>query len=170
MNFRVVLSKDIFSIVMACTLCVVSSQVFGDEPLRVVEGAKVTIEYSIRLSDESLYYSNVGKTPLSFLQGSHAVVAGLEKAIMGMKAGDEKVLVIGKRDAYGPYSPLKQIRVEKKDAPTNLKVGQKLISPDNKKRAMVLEIYDTSVLLDFNHPLAGKDLTFEVTVLRVESP
>ena len=170
MNCRVVLSRDIFSIIMVVTLCVLPSQVVGEESLRVVEGAKVTIEYSIRLSDESLYYSNVGKAPLSFLQGSHAVVVGLEKAIMGMKAGDEKVLVIGKRDAYGPYSPLKQIRVEKKDAPANLKVGQRLISPDNKKQAMVLEIYDASVLLDFNHPLAGKDLTFEVTVLRVESP
>ena len=149
---------------------VAATPAHAGEPLRIVDGVTVTMEYTIRLPDESLYYSNVGTQPLSFRQGSKTVVPGLEKVITGMLAGDEKVALIPKEGAYGPYSPMKRISVPKEDAPPDAAVGSILVSPDGKSRVAVLDVREDSVLLDFNHPLAGKDLIFEITILNVEAP
>jgi FKBP-type peptidyl-prolyl cis-trans isomerase 2 len=86
-----------------------------------------------------------------------------------MKAGDKKRVTIPAADAYGVYDKAKIISVPKKNVPPETKVGTMLRSASGQP-AKVLEIKGDSVVIDTNHPLAGKDLTFDVNVLKVEHP
>lgn len=137
------------------------------ESIVVIDGAKVTLTYTVRLQDRTVVDSNVGKEPLTFVQGAHEIVPGLEKALQGMKPGDKASIPVSAADAYGPYSHKKRKTVDRAEVPADARSGSIVRSPGG-DFARVVEMDDRSVLLDFNHPLAGKNLIFEVHVLKVE--
>jgi len=93
----------------------------------------------------------------------------LEKGLAGLKAGDKKRIVLAAADAYGSYDEKKKVSVPKANVPPETKVGSVLRSEEGLE-ARVLEVNGDSVLLDMNHPLAGKNLVFEVNILKVEKP
>jgi FKBP-type peptidyl-prolyl cis-trans isomerase 2 len=136
-------------------------------PASVVEGMLVTLEYTLTLPDKSVADTNVGKEPFSFVQGSHLIVPGLEKALTGLKAGDKKRVVVPVDQAYGDYDAKKKLSVPKGKVPPDTKVGSVL--QDKAGRVLrVVEVTQDSVILDANHPLAGKELTFDVKIIKVE--
>ena len=139
----------------------------ADEPPQIADGANVTIEYTLTLPDGTEVDSNVGKEPLSFTQGRGQLISGLERQMAGMRAGDTAVIFVSADEAYGSYDPDKKVTVDKKNMPPDVTVGSQLAGPGGRP-VTVLETTDTSVLLDVNHPLAGKDLTFDIRVLTVE--
>jgi FKBP-type peptidyl-prolyl cis-trans isomerase SlyD len=121
---------------------------------------KVTLEYTLRLSDNQVVDSTVGQEPLSYIHGQHEIVPGLEKALTGMKAGETKRIAVPAQDAYGPYDPKRRVTVPKGRVPSAVKAGTRLRSKDGQE-ATVLEVKGDSVLVDTNHPLAGKNLVFD---------
>jgi FKBP-type peptidyl-prolyl cis-trans isomerase SlyD len=135
-------------------------------------GKQVSLEYTLTLEDKSKIDSNVGKDPLVFTIGSHEVIPGLEKQLVGMKAGDSKHIEVAPEDGYGPVDPQRKQEVEKTKIPEEArKVGAKLTgqTPDGRMVfAQVAEVKDNTVILDLNHPLAGKKLFFDVKMLKVE--
>lgn len=137
-----------------------------------VNGKQVSLEYTLTLEDKSKVDSNVGKEPLVVVLGEHQIIPGLEKQLVGMKTGENKRIEVTPEEAYGPVDPQKRQEVDKTKIPEEArKIGAKLTgqTPDGKMVfAQVSEIKDNTIVLDLNHPLAGKKLFFDVKMLKVE--
>lgn len=135
--------------------------------LVVADGLNVSIEYSLELPDKTKIASNIGQEPVSYVQGEHQIVPGLEKALTGMKAGETKKVEVASADAYGAYDDKAKLTVERNQVPDDVEAGTLLSGPDGRP-VKVLEVSKDSIVIDMNHPLAGKDLVFDVKVLKVE--
>lgn len=135
--------------------------------LAVADGMKVTIEYTLTLADKSVADSNVGQAPFAYTQGAHEIVPGLEKSMAGLKAGDKKRVDVPAAQGYGTYDAKAKLSVDKTKVPAGIKAGQLLRSADGRP-VTVEKVEEKTVVLDLNHPLAGKDLVFDVKVLNVE--
>ena len=164
-----------------CSVCVLSLGIMGSqawaEPSKpdgetiIAAGSVVSLAYTLTLDDQSVLESNVGKEPMTYTQGAHEIVPGLEIAMEGMKKGEHKHVIVAPADGYGPFDP-EALREVKKDLipAAAQKVGTQLQgqSADGTTAfPIVTEIKDETVVLDFNHPLAGKTLHFDVTVLAI---
>lgn len=136
------------------------------------DGKQVSLEYTLTLEDKSKIDSNVGKDPLVVTLGDHQIIPGLEKQLVGMKAGDNKHIEVSPEEGYGPVDPQRKQEVEKTKVPEDArKVGAKLTgqTPDGRPVfAQVTEVKENTLILDLNHPLAGKKLFFDVKMLKIE--
>ncbi|MBI3812350.1 MAG: peptidylprolyl isomerase [Nitrospirae bacterium] len=143
------------------------------EPMTVSAGKEITIEYTLKLEDKTTIDSNVGAEPLKFIQGDHLIIPGLETALEGLKVGDKKNVQVKPEDGYGPVDPNAFQEVEKSRVPPEaLVIGTPLDGRDPSGRpihARVSEIKPSTVVLDMNHPLAGKTLFFEVKILDIQA-
>jgi len=140
--------------------------------MAVSDGKQVSLEYTLTLEDKSKIDSNVGKEPLVYTQGAHEIIPGLEKQVAGLKVGDSKRIEVSPAEGYGEVDPARKQEVEKTRIPEDArKVGAKLTGQGPQGQpifAQVTEVKDTTVVLDMNHPLAGKKLIFDIKVLKVE--
>jgi len=140
----------------------------------VQTGSSVSIEYTLKDEAGQVLDTNKGKSPLVFTQGQQQIIPGLEREMIGMRAGEEKKVVVKPEDAYGPVMPNAQTEVPKDAIPQDgLKVGTALMARSGSgetRPVVVKEIKESTVVLDLNHPLAGKTLFFDVKVLGVEPP
>lgn len=138
----------------------------------VADGKQVSVEFTLSLDDKTQVQSNVGKEPLVYTHGAHQIVPGLEKNLAGVKVGETKHVEVTPEDGYGPVDPKRTQEVEKDKIPEGArKVGSKLTGRGPNGQMMfaeVKEVKDKTVILDMNHPLAGKKLIFDVKVLKVE--
>ena len=155
-------------------LCIViGSLAVKAQSMDVSTGKQVSIEYTLTLEDETVVDSNVGVKPLTFIQGSHNIIPGLESALDGMKVGESKQVTVTPENAYGPVNEDAVSEIEKTYIPEDsLKVGAVLQgqSPDGRVIiARVVEIMEETVILDYNHPLAGKTLNFDVEIMDVQN-
>lgn len=136
------------------------------------DGKQVSLEYTLTLEDKSKVDSNVGKEPLVVVLGDHQIIPGLEKQLVGMKTGENKHIEVTPEEGYGQVDPNKKQEVDKNKIPEEArKIGAKLTgqTPDGRAVfAQVAEVKDSTVVLDLNHPLAGKKLFFDVKMLKVE--
>ncbi|MBC8293227.1 MAG: FKBP-type peptidyl-prolyl cis-trans isomerase [Proteobacteria bacterium] len=145
----------------------------NDKESKVVkEGSKVSIEYTLKLDDGSTADSSEGRDPMVYTQGGNEILPALEAALAGLAEGESKQVKLSASDGYGEIDEeafrqveLAQIPEEAREAGTMLVVG----APDGSRRPVrVVEIKDETAVIDFNHPLAGKDLTFDVKIVGVE--
>jgi FKBP-type peptidyl-prolyl cis-trans isomerase SlyD len=140
----------------------------------VENGATVKLEYTLKDDAGIVLDSNKGQDPLTFTPGSQQMMPGLEKELIGMHAGEEKKVVLKPEQAFGPSDPSAQAEVPKTMLPPeSLTVGARLMARNasgEQRPVTVKEIKGETVVLDLNHPLAGKTLFFEVKVLGVEPP
>ena len=141
---------------------------------QIREGTQVALEYT--LSDEAgtVIESNKGKQPMSYIHGKSQIIPGLEKELSGMKVGEEKKIQVKPEDGYGPVNPDAFQEVPKdKLPPEALKVGTMLMAQGPQGQGIpvrVHEIKDTTVIMDFNHPMAGKTLSFDVKISEIKTP
>ncbi len=134
----------------------------------IQSGRKVDIEYTLTLDDGSTVQSNVGGKPLSFVAGSGQIIPGLETALAGKAARDRVKVRIPAEQAYGATDPGKMQEVPLDKIPEDArKVGTLLSAQGFDGPIRVAEVRPDVVVLDFNHPLAGKALTFDVLVLSI---
>ncbi len=135
---------------------------------------KVSIEYTLRLEDQSVIDTNVGGAPLTFVQGAHQIIPGLEKEMDGLKVGDSKKVTVRPEEGYGVVDPKAFREVDQREIPKESQhVGAELNMRDamgRNQKVRVAEVNGQTILLDFNHPLAGKTLYFEVKVLDIQEP
>lgn len=140
--------------------------------MAVSDGKQVSLEYTLTLEDKSKIDSNVGKAPLIYTQGAHEIIPGLEKQLAGVKVGESKHIEIPPAEGYGEVDPARKQEIDKNRIPEDArKVGAKLTGQGPQGQpifAQVTEVKDNTVVLDMNHPLAGKRLIFDVKVLKVE--
>ena len=133
---------------------------------------QVKVHYKATLSDGSVFDSSEGRDPLEFQLGAGQMIPGFEKGVIGMQVDESKTINIPASEAYGePREELIQ-EVPKAHLPTEItpEVGLRLISktPDGRSIPLVIsEVRENSIIVDSNHPLAGKNLTFEVTLVSI---
>jgi FKBP-type peptidyl-prolyl cis-trans isomerase SlyD len=144
----------------------------GEKRVAVSSGVKVSIEYTLRLDDDRVVDTNVGSGPLTYVHGSREIVPGLERALEGMKIGDSKRVTLTPEEGYGVVNPEAFVEVKKEQIPKDaLRVDAELEGRDASGRVFqirVAEIKSETVVLDFNHPLAGRTLRFEVKILDIQ--
>lgn len=137
------------------------------------QGSTVSVHYTGKLKDDTVFDSSHGGDPLSFEVGSGQIIPGFEKGVLGMSPGETKTVEVSADEAYGPYREDQIVEVEREKLPEDIEpqVGQQLqVQQTNGQTAIVTikEVTPGSVRLDANHPLAGKDLMFEIEMVSVE--
>jgi FKBP-type peptidyl-prolyl cis-trans isomerase 2 len=138
----------------------------------VKDGMLVSFDYTLKGTDGKVIETSKGREPLKYVHGQRMMIPGLEKELAGMKVGDEKHVTVKPEDAYGPINKNAFQEVPKDKIPSNgLKVGAILAakSPEGRVIPMrVSEIKDKTVVMDMNHPMAGKTLVFDVKIVDVQ--
>ena len=132
----------------------------------------VKVHYKGTLKDGQVFDSSEGKDPLEFTLGSGQVIPGFDKGIQGMEINESKTINIPCAEAYGEVREELIQEVPKAQLPEeiNPEVGLQLASrtPDGKQIPLVVtEVKEESIVVDANHPLAGQDLIFEVTLVEI---
>lgn len=135
-------------------------------------GDTVRVHYTGKLDDGTVFDTSIGHEPLEFTIGDGRIIPGFEKAIIGMSPDESKTVKIPYNDAYGPYFNEMVIVVSKSQFPPNVnpEVGQQYQVPTPDGRMLIFkvtEMNDDSVTLDANHPLAGKDLIFDIRLVAI---
>jgi FKBP-type peptidyl-prolyl cis-trans isomerase 2 len=137
----------------------------------IENGKQVAIEYSVFSDDNTQIDSNVGKDPLIFLFGAEQILPALEEALRGLEVGDNKEVTLNPQHAYGEVNPHAFKKVAAKFIPEDLRFeGALLVVSDQQFGEMLIRVESIegeNIILDFNHPLAGKTLKFDVKVLDI---
>jgi FKBP-type peptidyl-prolyl cis-trans isomerase SlpA len=141
--------------------------------LAVGPGTKITLHFALRLRDGEVIDSNFERDPATFVVGDGNLLPGFEKAIFGLQEGERKTLVIKPEDGFGQRNSnnIQEIARNQFGADLELSEGLMLSFADAQKTELpgvVKRFNDDVVVVDFNHPLAGRDIYFEVAILRIE--
>ena len=135
----------------------------------IAAGSTVELEYTLVLADGSVVHSNVGKEPIRYIHGDGSLFPALEAAFAGSVAHDEIEVQLSAAEAYGPVKPELLQSVPVNDIPEEARqVGVELRAGDFDGPIRVREVREDAIVLDFNHPLAGEELSFRVRILSVE--
>ena len=145
----------------------------GDGSATAQDGNTVKVHYTGTLEDGSVFDTSVGKEPLEFTLGEGRVITGFENAVRGMKVGQSKTVSIPVDEAYGQHRDDLVLVVERSQLPEDREpeVGQQLYmqQPNGSTiTVIIIELSETTATLDANHPLAGKDLTFEIELVEIK--
>jgi len=139
---------------------------------QVKSGDTVRIHYTGTLLDGSTFDSSEGRDPLEFVVGSGQIIPGLDVALPGMEVGEKKEVNVPCADAYGPINPAMRQAIPREgipdDIPLEVGIQLQMQSPEGQVLPVtVVEMDDATVTLDANHPLAGKDLTFNIELVSI---
>jgi peptidylprolyl isomerase len=135
-------------------------------------GDRVRVHYKGELEDGTVFDSSDGRDPLEFTVGGGQIIPGFDRAVVGMEPGESKTEHIACADAYGPHRVEMMVEVQRSMVPDDLEleVGQHLELQANDGTAVpvrVAALNESTVKLDGNHPLAGKDLIFAIELLEI---
>lgn len=132
----------------------------------VQEGVVVLMEFTITVPESQLV---IPKNVSQFTPGHHELLPNLEKAITGMKRGEEKRVDLSSEDAFGPYDESKKGVISSESLPPGTQPGT-IFTTEEGVPFVVTELSGPVASIDFNHPLAGKHLIIDVKILNVETP
>lgn len=135
-------------------------------------GDKVSVHYRGTFTDGTEFDSSKGKDPLSFTVGAGQMIPGFDNAVMGMKNGEKKTVTIPAKDAYGEHSEAYVRDVKRSQLPSNVKleVGKEIFAVGEQGQPIpftIIEVTADYVKVDGNHKMAGKDLTFEIELVKI---
>jgi len=141
--------------------------------MQVKKGDKIKVHYHGKLDDGTTFDSSEGREPLSFEVGSGMVIPGFDAGVTGMEKGEKKTIRIPSDEAYGPMLEEMIMEFPKDRFPADMKpeVGMALNMSNQEGQSfpvVIREVKEDVVVLDANHPLAGKDLTFELELVEIE--
>ncbi|MEE4253830.1 MAG: peptidylprolyl isomerase [Desulfuromusa sp.] len=142
--------------------------------IRAAHNNTVTVKYTGKLADGTVFDASPEDSPLSFIIGRAEVIKGFDTAVLGMAEGETKTVVIEPDQAYGEINPDLTEEVRRTDLPENLELtagGQLEVTQSDGSVLLLMidKVTEETVTLDANHPLAGKALTFEIEMLEVDT-
>jgi FKBP-type peptidyl-prolyl cis-trans isomerase 2 len=174
MNYKAhtILLGTALTLCFAVNTAIAGSEIQKESEKVITNGSKVSIEYTLYLEDGTTADTSVGRDPLVYEQGANMIITGLEARLEGLKVGDEKRVEIPPEEAYGVVDPEAFQEVPKDKVPSDAhKAGTMLQTKTEDGRVVPLKVHEVkedTVVLDFNHPLAGEKLTFEVKILDIQ--
>ena len=138
----------------------------------IQRGSEVVMHFSITLEDGTVADSTEGEEPLQFVMGDQTLIEGLELALYGLKVGDKQSLKIDPENAYGYPDPENIHVMQRDDFPEDMEIKKGVIiafaMPDEDEfPGTITEVSDKQVTVDFNHPIAGHEITFDVEILEI---
>ena len=151
----------------------VVNAVYAKEGGKMIEdGRTVSFDYTLTVNGE-VVDSSAGRKPLTYVHGKGTIIPGLSKQLEGLKEGSEKKIIVGPEDAYGIVDPKAFQEVPRNVLPKDIELKPGMVlqaaTPDGKKTLVrVSELRGDKVLLNFNHPLAGKTLEFQVKIVSIK--
>ncbi|MFC1587507.1 peptidylprolyl isomerase [Planctomycetota bacterium] len=136
------------------------------------DGDVVKLHYTGKLENGTIFDSSKGRDPLALTIGDKGVIPGFENAIIGMKVGDVKTIILPPETAYGEYQPDMILDIERSSIPGDvaLEIGMVLKAENDQGDAThmtIKDFNDEKITLDGNHPLAGKTLIFEIELVEI---
>lgn len=140
--------------------------------MAIHDGSTVTLDYKVYV-DNQVVDQTTPEQPLTYVQGTGQIIPGLEKRLEGLEKGDKKEIMVPPEEAYGNYSEERVLHVPREDLPQDVEpqVGMELQATSTDGElfvGIISEVEPDHVDVDFNHPMAGRALRFEVEVLNVE--
>jgi peptidylprolyl isomerase len=137
----------------------------------VQKGDRVRVHYTGRLQDGKVFDSSRGREPLEFEVGAGMMIAGFDKAVNGMTIGEQKTVEIPSHEAYGVRREEMVLDIPRQQVPAHItpQVGQQLALNNGGQQVPVTitEVTEEKIVLDANHPLAGKDLIFDIELVEI---
>lgn len=161
-------------VVFLCIALILTMTVIGcGEERSAADGDTVSVHYTGTLNDGSQFDSSVGKDPLVFVLGAGNMITGFENAVRGMKVGESKTVTLSPDEAYGQHRDELMIQINRDELPEDQEpeVGMILVLTQSNGQVLrkpVVEVTDTYIIVDANHDLAGKALTFEIELVKLE--
>ena len=142
------------------------------ESLTIHNGSLVAFDYTLTV-DGKVVDTSKGKSPLEYTQGDGKLIPGLTKQMEGMRVGYEKTIEVKPEEGYGNPDPtaFKEVPVSSLPANTKPEIGMNFQAKDDAGRvfnARISQVKDNTVIMDFNHPLAGKTLIFNVKIISIK--
>ena len=137
----------------------------------ITENSRVTLHFELSLEDGSIVDSNFSQTPASFVFGDGSLLPAFEEALLGMSVDQESSLVMPPEKAFGVHNESNIQRMPRSQFAMDLEEGMVVSFADMSKNELpgvIAEIGDKEVVVDFNHPLAGRSLTFKVRIVAIE--
>jgi FKBP-type peptidyl-prolyl cis-trans isomerase 2 len=139
---------------------------------KVEKNNKVKVHYTGRLTNGEQFDSSVGRDPLEFTVGAGQMIPGFDSAVEGMELNEKKTITLAPEQAYGPRHDQLINEVPRTQLPSDMKpeVGQSLVASSQdgrQQRVQVTEVSETSITVDANHPLAGKELIFDIELVEI---
>ncbi len=135
------------------------------------KGDTVKVHYTGTLQDGTVFDSSAGRDPLEFTIGEEQVILGFESAVVGLGIGERKAISIAPEDGYGPHHPDRVFTVHRSQFPDDVQPRPGLMlqghTPDGTVDLIVAEVSGEQITLDANHPLAGKQLNFELELVAI---
>jgi FKBP-type peptidyl-prolyl cis-trans isomerase SlyD len=150
-------------------VCVIATMCLA----QVVAGKEVSIDYTLKI-DGQVVETTGGKQPLKYVHGKSMIIPGLEKQLENMNVGEQKTITVAPEDAYGAVKPELFKDMPKTVFPEGFEIQKGAVlqvqNPDGMSGAagLIWEIKDNNIVINYNHPLAGKTLEFEVKVVDVK--
>jgi FKBP-type peptidyl-prolyl cis-trans isomerase 2 len=137
--------------------------------MKVENGKRVKLHYTGKHEDGTVFDESTGRDPLEFTVGTNQVIPGFEQGVIGLEAGETKTIEIEPADGYGEFRDDLMAEVPKANVPENVEVGAQLQTQIQGQPVPVTvkEIKDETVVIDANHPLAGKKLIFDLEIVEV---
>jgi FKBP-type peptidyl-prolyl cis-trans isomerase 2 len=149
---------------MACSVFATPAFAGPDQSSPIGVGDKVTITFNLLVPETRFAIKdNVSE----YVPGDNQLVPGLERQLMGMKAGEQKHVELAPEEGFGTYEPDKRMTVSRDRVPGDAKIGD-VYKTEHGQPFMVQELSNQKAVVDFNHPLAGKRVVFDVQVLKVQ--
>jgi len=164
--------KYMTSILVLVIMVIFQAGVATGKAIKIRRGSAVTYHYTVSIDGEAVDASQRGE-PVQYIHGKKILLPKLEKQLKGMKVGDQKTFTLKAADAYGLIDPDAVIEFSREQMPGDIdfKKGMVLevkIPGGIGLPGVVMELKETSVFVNFNHPLAGKDLTFDISIVEVK--
>lgn len=143
------------------------------DELAIGPGTQVTLHFSLALLDGELIDSNFEKEPAVFSVGDGSLLPGFEQSLFGLKAGDEQSFTISPEQGFGEHNPNNLQVISRDEFPQDIELEEGLMlsfadAQGGELPGVVAEFDDKEVTVDFNHPLAGREIVFKVHILDVE--
>lgn len=139
----------------------------------VKDGDLVAVHYTGTLEDDTVFDTSAEREPLEFSIGAGGLVKGFEEAVIGMAVGDKKTFTVLSEDAYGPHNTEHVVEVPRSQLPADLKpqIGMMLDGQRDdgaKTTVLIVAVSKDTIVIDGNHPLAGRDLTFNIELVEIK--
>lgn len=161
--------RRLFGLIATCLALAVP---LSAETAEVAPNSTVTVAYTVMLANEQVVAQTKEQEPSTFVMGQGQMFPAVEEKMVGMKVGDSQTIVLEPEQAFGPVDPEAIRKVPTGELPEEVREVGKTLSVQGQEgqpiQARVVEVNDETAVLDFNHPMAGETLKFQVQVLEVK--